>query len=219
MSKKSKDVQEGTKIVWEENEIKFLLIYWADIKDSVGKKPSLKTKEKAYSVICEQLNESKGTRYTSKQVGDKIKNMMRAFKEKLDNNNMTGRSRMAISKEEENAFEGGSAARPEFLLNSNGPGQTFKESEEGLNEVEVQEREPESELEADKDSELVPAKKKKLSMVDELHQSRLDRQEQFDRFMALRENEAKEKSVLKAKKIDAYERRTQVLERFLDQYF
>lgn len=77
---------ERTKLTWQSAETKFILISWSELKDQIGKSQELKTKEKAYTSITGKLNQEFAKNFTSKQVADKLKNLARTFREKIDNN-------------------------------------------------------------------------------------------------------------------------------------
>lgn len=201
-----------SKLSWDEEDIKFILVTWSEIRHQIGLKPYIKTKEKAYTYVCELLNKKMVKSYTAKQVADKLKNMVKVFKDKVDNNNRTGSKRMIISEEEEAAFGSSSSARPEFLLNSNGPGQTYRADAEQEADIETfngENQEHEDEPASQNVSEPAP-KKKKLTVAQELHQARIEKQDQFERYM-------EEKKIYNQQKLEAYNRRTDLLERFLNE--
>lgn len=198
----------SSKVTWDDEDTRFVLINWSEIRKDLGKKVHLKNKEKAYAYLCQLLNTEKEKSYTNKQVGDKIRNMEKNFREKLDNNSRTGRRHMIISEEEEAAFGSSSSARPEYLLDSNGPGQNYRGTED----------EEENELESAADGEVnqsvevtnePPPKKKKLIVAQVLQQGIIEKKEQFKSYMEMREKNHKER-------LEAYNRRTDVLERFLE---
>lgn len=186
--------------------VRFMLVTWSSIRDQIGTKPFIKTKEKAYAHVCQLLNIELEKSYTTKQVGDKIKNMFKSFKDKVDNNNQTGRQRLTITADEEAAFGASSSARPEFVLNSVGPGQTFRANRE--QDVEPVNSDHEDELRSQREIEPAP-KKKKFSVAQELYQARVEKQEQFEKYL-------EQKQMYNQKKLEAYNRRTDILDRFLN---
>lgn len=107
------------------------------------------------------MNAEKNKSYTVKQVADKLKNMLKVYKDKVDNNNRTGSKRMLISVDEEAAFGASSSTRPEFLLNSNGPGQTYRDDLQNQEEVDGRNSGSEEMEVHENDRNVEPVQKKK----------------------------------------------------------
>lgn len=118
---------------------------------------------------------------------------------------------MPISEEEEAAFGGRSSNRPEYLLESTGPGRTLRLEENNGNSSDDEAHESNDEAQTQP-----PAKKKKRSIAEELFQARVDRDEQFNKFLALKEKELEAKVQMNTLKLQSYNQRTHALERFLD---
>lgn len=46
-------VETRSKLNWDEEDIKFILVTWSEIRDQIGTKPHIKSKEKAYAYVSQ----------------------------------------------------------------------------------------------------------------------------------------------------------------------